>query len=205
MGRKSLKEPRQREIIKAFYKVAKKEGLENASIAKTAEVIGINPSLVMHYFKTKEHLVYGLIEYILDKYLLIYKIPPEYSGHPRKALLKIIDNIFSSKWNTLFDDSVSYSCYSLAFRNKIIKEKYKNLLDALRERLRLLIQDCKDLGILSVEDPALTADIIFVLVDGAYYYLSLVSDKEEYQRKLMRYKRQAAAYLSFVPSAELAK
>lgn len=204
MGRKSLKEPRQREIIKAFYKVAKKEGLENASIAKTAEVININPSLVMHYFKTKEHLVYGLIEYILDKYLLIYNIPPEYAGHPKKALLKIIDNIFSSKWNTLFDDSVSYSCYSLAFRDKIIKEKYKNLLDALREKLRQLIQDGKDMRILAVEDPALTADIIFVLVDGAYYYLSLVSDKGEYQRKLMQYKRQAVAHLNFVSAVELA-
>jgi len=204
MGRKSLKEPRQREIIKAFYKVAKKEGVENASIAKTAEVIGINPSLVMHYFKTKEHLVYGLIEYILDKYLLIYKIPPERAAHPKKALLAIIDNIFSSKWNTLFDDSVSYSCYSMAFRNKIIKEKYKNLLDTLREKLAQAIQDCKDAGMLSVEDPALTADIIFVLVDGAYYYLSLVGDKDEYQRKLIQYKRQAVAYLNFASVAELA-
>jgi len=204
MGRKSLKEPRQREIIKAFYKVAKKEGVENASIAKTAEVININPSLVMHYFKTKEHLIYGLIEYILDKYLLIYKIPPERAAHPKKALLSIIDNIFSSKWNTLFDDSVSYSCYSMAFRNKIIKEKYKNLLDTLRAKLAHLIQDCKEAGILSVEDPALTADIIFVLVDGAYYYLSLVGDKEEYQHKLIQYKRQAVAYLNFVSVAELA-
>ncbi|HEY4205384.1 MAG TPA: TetR/AcrR family transcriptional regulator [Puia sp.] len=204
MGRKSLKEPRQKEIIRAFYKVAKKEGLENASIAKTAEVVGINPSLVMHYFKTKEHLIYGLIEYILDKYLLIYKLPPEYAAHPKKALLAVIDNIFSSKWNTLFDDSVSYSCYSLAFRDRIIKEKYKNLLDALRERLRQLIQDGNDMGILEVEDPALTADIIFVLVDGAYYYLSLVTDRQEYQHKLMRYKRQALTHLNLV-AAELAR
>lgn len=205
MGRKSLIVPRQKEIIKAFYKVAKKEGLENASIAKTAESIGINPSLVMHYFKTKDHLVYGLIEYILDKYLLIYKIPPEYTTHPKKALLKVIDNIFSNKWNILFDDSVSYSCYSLAFRDKIIKERYKSLLDALRQKLELLIQDCKNIGVLEVEDPALVADIIFVLVDGAYYYLSLVTDREEYQHKLMQYKQQAVAYLNFVSAGQLVK
>jgi AcrR family transcriptional regulator len=205
MGRKSLIVPRQKEIIKAFYNVAKKEGLENASIAKTAESININPSLVMHYFKTKEHLVYGLIEYILDKYLLIYKIPPEYSAHPRKALLRVIDNIFSNKWNTLFDDSVSYSCYSLAFRDKVIKEKYKSLLDVLRQKLELLILDCKNEGVLEVEDPALIADLIFVLVDGAYYYLSLVKDKQEYQDKLMQYKKQAVAYLNFVSLAQLEK
>jgi len=197
MGRKSLKGPRQKEIIKAFYKVAKKEGLENASIAKTAELIDINPSLIVHYFKSKDHLVYGLIEYILDKYLLIYKVPPGDAAHPKTNLLSVIDNIFSSKWNTLFDDSVSYSCYSLAFRDKIIKGKYKVLLDALREKLRLLIVDCNDTGILTVKDPAHTADLIFVLVDGAYYYLSLVSDKEEYQDKLMQYKEQAISLLSF--------
>jgi AcrR family transcriptional regulator len=205
MGRKSLKEPRQKEIIKAFYKVAKKEGLENASIAKTAESIHINPSLVMHYFKTREHLIYGLIEYILDKYLLIYQIPSEYAAHPRDTLLKVIDNIFSSKWNTLFDDSVSYSCYSLTFRNKIIKGKYKQLLDALRKRLEQLIQDCNNKGALAVDDPAFTADIIFVLVDGAYYYLSLVDDKEEYQRKLMQYKQQAITHLNFVSSVQSRK
>lgn len=203
MGRKSLKDTRQKEIIKAFYKVAKKEGLENASIAKTAELIDINPSLVVHYFKSKDYLVYGLIEYILDKYLLIYKVPAEESSNPKTVLLQVIDNIFSSKWNTLFDDSVSYSCYSLAFRDKTIKDKYKVLLDTLRERLQQLIIDCNDMDILSVENPAHTADLIFVLVDGAYYYLSLVSDKKEYQQKLMQYKKQAISLLNFSPAPVL--
>jgi AcrR family transcriptional regulator len=203
MGRKSLKEVRQREIIKAFYKLAKKEGLENASVAKTAALIDINPSLVMHYFETKEALVYGLIEYILDKYLLIYQLPKESQGSSETALLQVIDNIFSHKWNTLFDDSVSYSCYSLTFRDKTIKEKYKKLLDTLRQNLAVLIGACKKEGILAVKDPALTADLIFVMVDGAYYYLCLVTDKKEYQLKLAQYKKQALALLNFV-SAEQA-
>src|SRR6201991_2493055 len=197
MGRKSLKGPRQKEIVKAFYKVAKKEGLENASIAKTAELIDINPSLIVHYFKSKDHLVYGLIEYILDKWLLIYEVSPKEAIDPRTTLLRVLDNVFSSKWNTLFDDSVSYSCYALAFRDKTIKDKYKVLLDTLRERLQQLIVDCNDMDILSVENPAHTADLIFVLVDGAYYYLSLVTDKKEYQQKLMQYKKQALSLLNF--------
>lgn len=202
MGRKSLKGTRQKEIIKAFYKVAKKEGLENASIAKAAELIDINPSLVVHYFKSKDHLVYGLIEYILDKYLLIYKVPPEDAEDAQTHLLKVIDNIFSSKWNTLFDDSVSYSCYALAFRDKIIKGKYKELLDSLRQRLQQLITECHEQKVLHVQDPALTADLIFVLVDGAYYYLSLVGDKKEYQQKLAQYKKQALLLLNFSSPVE---
>lgn len=196
MGRKSLKGARQKEIIKAFYKVAKKEGLENASIAKAAELIDINPSLVVHYFKSKDQLVHGLIEYILDKWLLIYKVPAEDAEDPKTHLLKVIDNIFSSKWNTLFDDSVSYSCYALAFRDKTIKGKYKELLDTLRQRLQELIVECNNRKVLSIENPALTADLIFVMVDGAYYYLSLVGDKQEYQEKLVQYKKQALLLLN---------
>lgn len=201
MGRKSIKASRQKEIIEAFYKVAKKEGLENASIAKTAALIDINPSLVIHYFNTKESLVYGLIEYILDKYLLIFKTPSGYREEPQKRLLFIIDNIFSHKWNILFDDSVAYSCYSLVFRDKKVKEKYKVLLDTLRHNLKEIIEECNELGVLSVKNPALAADIIFVIVDGAYYYLSLVKNKTEYQEKLANYKQQALLQLNLSASA----
>jgi AcrR family transcriptional regulator len=195
MGRKNLKEPRQKEIIQAFYKLAKKEGLENASIAKTAELINVNPSLIMHYFKTKDYLVYGLIEFILDKYLLIYKLNNIDSRNPKMILKRIIDNIFSKKWNTLFDDGVSYSCYSLTFRNKIIRQKYKILLDTLRKSLEESIVACNKSKLLSVKNPSATADLIFVLVDGAYYYLSLVDNKTEYIKKLNQYKKQAIKLL----------
>lgn len=195
MGRKSLKITRQKEIIKAFYKVSKKEGLENTSIAKTAKAMGINPSLIMHYFATKDDLVYGLIDYILDKYLLIYQVNFFTEKNPKSALLSVIDNVFSKKWNTLFDDGVSYSCYSLTFQDKKIKRKYKLLLDTLRKTLTDIIISCNEMKIIKVADPALTADLIFVLVDGAYYYLSLVEDKKEYETRLKVYKQQAIQLL----------
>jgi AcrR family transcriptional regulator len=207
MGRKSLKEVRSKEIIEAFYKLAKKEGLENASIAKTAEILDMNPSLIVHYFKTKEYLVYGLIEYILDKYLLIFDVPKAIENDPEQTLLRVLDNIFSDKWNKLFDDSVSYSCYALAFRDPVIKEKYKNLLDSLRQRLVELIIKSNETGKIAVKDPVIAADMIFILIDGAYYYLSLVSDKQEYKQKIARYKEQALEHLRFVsvPSSHSGK
>lgn len=195
MGRKSLKPVRQKEIIRVFYQVAKKEGLENASIAKTAKAMNITPSLVMHYFATREELIYGLIDYILDKYLLIYHVPRDTETDPKSTLLGVIDNIFSKKWNTLFDDGVSYSCFSLAFRDKRIKHKYKLLLDRLRKTLEELLISCKRRKIVKVSNPALTADLIFILVDGAYYYLSLVEDPEEYTAKLALYKQRAIQLL----------
>lgn len=198
MGRKSLSDERKKEIVKAFYRLAQKEGLENASIAKTAELIDINPSLIIHYFKTKEYLLYGLIDFILDKYLLIFHIPASAYATPHEKLLKVIDKIFSRKWNVLFDDSVAYSCYALAFRNISIKKKYKELMDVLRKNLADLIIDCNNNGQLSIDNPQYAAELIFILVDGAYYYLSMINDKKEYANKLENYKKEAIKILSLL-------
>ena len=198
MGRRSLKDARQKEIIEVFYQIARKEGLENASLAKIAEMAGMNPSLIIHYFKSREQLVNGLIEYILDRYLGIFNVPASAGSTPKTTLLKIIDNVFSKKWNILFDDSVSYSCYALALRDEALASRYKQLLDTLRTNMEQYIRACKKEGLLQVVNPAVTADLIFVLVDPAYYYLSLVKDEKEYAAGLKRYKKQAITLLNFV-------
>jgi Transcriptional regulator len=191
MGRKSLKEARQLEIVKVFYKVAKKEGLENTSIAKIAKVMDINPSLIIHYFQTKEELTYALIDYILEKYLLIYTIGKDSRIPLQEALLTVVDDLFSKKWNKLFDDGLFYSCYALTFREKKIKNMYKNLTDSLRERLATLIERCRTAQLIDVGNPRLTADLIFALVDGAYFYLTLSTDTKTFDKKIIDYKIEA--------------
>ncbi len=198
MGRKSLKETRRLEIIKVFYQVAKKEGYENTSIAKIAKVMDINPSLIIHYFETKEGLTYELIDHILDRYLLIYTIKNKGKA-TLDDLQDTIEMLFSKKWNLLFDDGLFYTFYALAFREKKIKLKYKLILDALRNGLALMIEHCNEQHITDVENPQDTADFIFVLVDGAYFYLSMESDKKAYLDRLAYYKQKAYDALSISP------
>ncbi len=190
MGRKSLKETRQLEIIKTFYSVAKKEGYENTSIAKIAKVMDINPSLISHYFETKEDLTYALIDYILERYLLIYTFNNS-NGISLADLQKTIEMLFSKKWNLLFDDGLFYTFYALAFREKKIKTKYKIILDSLRHALTSMIEQCNEKEFINVPSPEAAADLIFVLVDGAYFYLSLESDKKAYAERLEYYKNKA--------------
>ena len=194
MRRKSLKPLRQKAIIKAFYKVARKEGLENASIAKVAAVLEVNPSLVIHYFSTKQDLMHGLIEYILERYRLLYN-SENGTTHPKKRLVKIIHNLFSRKWNKLFDDGVFYSSYALIFRDKTVKEHYKKLHDHLRNILKEALQEAKDHGVIDIPDVENTADLIFIFVEGAYYYLSMVSDKAEYEMRIRNYEQTVLSVL----------
>ncbi|SEO31856.1 DNA-binding transcriptional regulator, AcrR family [Mucilaginibacter gossypiicola] len=198
MGRKSLKEARQQEIVKMFYEVAKKEGYENTSIAKIAKVMDINPSLILHYFETKEDLTYALIDHILESYLSIYTIKDKEQA-TLENLQRTLEMLFSKEWNVLFDDGLFYTFYALAFREEKIKSKYKIILDALRQRLAAIIEQCNEKGLTAIKAPQTAADFIFVLVDGAYFYLSLENDMEAYTRRLSYYKQKAYEFLEIPP------
>lgn len=194
MGRTSLKQTRQKEIVQAFYEVSKKMGLENASLAKVADHMDINPSLVVHYFKTRDALFSGLISFILEKYNDIYQANGDTYSTP-KELRALIENLFSRKWNKLFDDSVFYSCYAMTYRDKKIRKAFKALHDSLRALLVDALRKAKQHQIVDISNEKVTAEVIFALVEGAYYYLGMVDSKEEYNAKLRLLKTQALSIL----------
>jgi AcrR family transcriptional regulator len=190
MGRKSLKEDQQKKIIEAFYEVAKREGIENTSFGKVAKELDMHPSLVVHYFSTKEEMLLGLIDFIMLSYQNIYMAEDDHTNALDK-LIEVLNNIFSRKWNNYIDDSIFYNCFALIFRNNLIKEQFRELHILLRKWLENLIQACVDQQMITCEDPATIADLIFVISDGAYYYLSMINDPELYDRHMSTYKIQA--------------
>lgn len=159
----------------------------------------VNPSLILHYFTTKEDLTYALIDYILERYLLIFTIENK-EEIVLSDLQNTIEMLFSKKWNLLFDDGLFYTFYALAFREKTIRTKYKTILDSLRLALASMIEQCHKCNLINVSDPQIAADLIFVLVDGAYFYLSLESDKKAYSERLDYYKNKAYQILGLEPS-----
>ncbi|MGM0621729.1 MAG: TetR/AcrR family transcriptional regulator [Bacteroidota bacterium] len=187
MGRKSLKETRQKEIVIGFYKVAKKEGLKNASIAKVAECLKVNPSLIIHYFKTRKELINALVDFILKRYLEIYKLDGGIDS--KEKLLALIDHLFSRSWHRLFDDGVFYSCYAMIYRNPSIKEKYKLLHDTLLLKFRQSLAEAQNNNIIEIDNLEETTEVIFSMVDGAYFSLGMISDLEERDRKAAFYKQ----------------
>jgi AcrR family transcriptional regulator len=187
MGRKSLKDIRQKEIIKAFYTVAKKEGVENTSIAKVAKHMNINPSLVLHYFNSRDEMIYCFVEYILERYSNIFIVDGENIDTTEKVIA-LVDNLFSRKWNKYIDDGVFYSFYAQTFRDKKIKKVYKELHDNLRRLLRQALASACDNNVIELNDIDQTTDVIYVMVDGSYYYLSMFKDKEILNTRLENYR-----------------
>lgn len=194
MGRTSLKEVRQKEILQAFYTVAKKIGLENASIAKVAEHLDINPSLVVHYFKTRDALLEELVHYTLEQYSNIYKTNGEQYSDVHE-LEQLIDNLFSRKWDKLFDDGVFYSCYALTYRNRKLRIVFRELHDSLRLYLVQALKKAKKNKIIAIKNEQETAEIIFALMEGGYYYLGMTDSAAEYAKRMNLLKKQACAIL----------
>lgn len=193
MGRKSLKEIRQKEIVVAFYKVAKKEGLKNASIAKVAENLKINPSLIIHYFKSRKELLNALVDFILKRYLEIYKLDGGIDS--KEKLDALVDYLFSRNWHRLFDDGVFYSCYALIYRNPSVKDKYKELHDTLISKFRESLKEAQDNNIIKVDDLDETAEVIFSMVDGAYFSLGMEKASAERNKRADIFKKHVKQML----------
>jgi len=179
---------RKREIVEGFYNLSIVNGLENTSIAKIGKHLDMPPSLIMHYFPTREILISNLIDYILEKYLLIYQpIIKDLEQNESVDASLIVETLFSRNWNLLFDDGVFYSCYALIFRNDKIKKEYRILHEKLRESLKEILDKNKEM---EGKDTAVLAEQIFVVVEGAYYYLSMFDDEAAYSQKVTYFKNQ---------------
>lgn len=128
----------------------------------------------------------ALVDFILKRYLEIYKLNGGINS--KEKLVALIDHLFSRSWHRLFDDGVFYSCYALIYRDPSIKYKYKELHDTLIMKFCQSLQEACENNIVEIEDINQTAEVIFAMVDGAYFSLGMESDSQELERKATIYK-----------------
>jgi AcrR family transcriptional regulator len=197
MGRKKLNAIRKKEIIFSFYEVAKKIGLENASLAKIADEMNISKSLIIHYFHSREALLIGLNTYMLEQHLYIVS-NKNIKLDSKESIEKLIHSLFSRSWNSYFDDGVFYSCYALIYRMKEFNESFKKYLEKLHIILEKQLTEAKENNLIKNDNIKEVTEIIYALIDGAYYYLGLFEeDDENYKNKLNLYQKYAFDLLQF--------
>lgn len=198
MGRKSLSNIRRDEIIIHYYEVAKDVGLEYASVGKIADEMQISKGLVMHYFGTKESLLLALNDYILKRYLDFINLESHLNISSKQELENFVTELFSRKWGDYVDDSVFYSFYALIFRNEIIKANFKIFLKTLRQNLQVILENCKDKNVITNENINELSDLLFIMIDGAYFNLgAYFNDDQEYLTKTQLYIEQSLQLIDF--------
>jgi AcrR family transcriptional regulator len=163
-------ELRRPEILKSFYETIVAEGVEGASIGKTAKRMGIHPSLIMHYFSTKERMMVELVDQITGEYQTLLDGLKNVKGDPRDRFLKLMDLIWSDAWYAMTDISADFSVISTSFRNRDIHKRLHLMYANFKKYLVKELKSFAGAGIIDVEDPARSAEIIIAMLEGYRHF-----------------------------------
>lgn len=175
MGRKSKADERKPEILRSAYEVVKREGLENTTLGRIAEHMGVATSLLTHYFKSKEEIIRQLADFMVGIYdesvLLDYSKIPD----PAERIEAILDARLWEYSRQVVDDKVWYDVYNLSLRNEKIKECFEDLYKrdaaAVKHELDVIVNDMPA----SVDTDALAGAVI-MMSEGISYYYSIIKD-----------------------------
>ena len=183
MGRKSKAKVRQKEILSHFYDVIIDEGFEGASIAKIAKRMDVNPSLLIHYFSTKDAMVLGLMDHIVSTYSA--QLFPDFSevSDPKERWDDVLEVSSQIQWDRIMNGTVFFSFYTLALRMPEIKKRFNSLYDGIRSTLTHEIQLAHKAGIINVQDADLEAEKMISIIEGHNFYHNLKEEGENTDRR----------------------
>ncbi len=177
MRREQHVELRRREMLAAYYQVLMEEGLQGASIAKIARRIDAPPSLLIHYFGTKEQMTIELVDYLLEEYRHGYGDRLAAIADPLERLRAILDTFFDPEYHQLLDDSVFYACFYISLRHPEVRRRYAALYETSLELVETTITACMKAGHLQRDDPHELAVTIKALEEGYAFLIGGGADE----------------------------
>ena len=184
MGRKSKANLRKPEILEHFYQVLNSEGFENVSIAKVAQHMDVNPSLLIHYFHTKEAMVVEFVDYLLHRYETALVQELQSQEQPQQRLEIVLNLLFGPKWTSLTDPSAFYACYYLALRNAQVLERFQTMYLHFKQYLLKEIHVWQTHQLLKPNlDPDLLADYLIAQFEGLLYYGHIQQNPQQFAQQ----------------------
>lgn len=158
-------------ILRSFQEVIEEVGFENASVARVAEKAGVHPSLIIHYFGTKEKMVSALVDEALATYgRLIAELPRD--GEPAIRLERLLGLIWSRKWHQAVSFPVIFSMLALSRRDDEVMGRVRHLYHNYRQYLAGQISFFVDEGVVTVEDERAAVQALISLSEGSHYFSS---------------------------------
>ena len=178
MRREEWARIRRREMLAAYYQVLKDEGLQGASIAKIAKLIDAPPSLLIHYFGTKQQMTIELVDYLLEEYRQGYGDKLAAISDPGVRLDAILGAFFDPEYHQLLDDSVFYACFYLSLRHPEVRRSYAALYEASLELVETTLVECMAAGHLAPDDAHQLAVVVKALEEGYAFLIGGGADEE---------------------------
>lgn len=185
-------------ILQAFYKLVAEYGMENVSIAKIAKDINIPSSLIFYYFKNKQELIYGLIDYMFEKCISISTPDIDRTNKDVKGeFIKFVDCLFSVSGAIEIDSRVYFSCVNIALRDKKAKGKFAAYTEHANEKLLKNIEYFSTEGVISYDNTAEVVYYLMVMIAGLQDTLDFLDDHEKFKCIVDFHRKQLFKFLEF--------
>ena len=170
MGRKDKSHLRRKEIIENCYNVIAQHGWENATLKRIGKEMGVAPSLLMHYFSSKEELFHSVFDYMIERMDSTYleKISPTASS--RKRLELFLETNLSFELPNAVADNVFYGALYLSLKDEKLKKSFRKIYDHDRDLISKMVRNLIDEENLEGINPELVAVQIVSFIEGLYLF-----------------------------------
>lgn len=174
-------ETRKPEILEGYYRVLIEEGFEGSSIGKIAAHLHIHPSLILHYFKTKENLEFAMIDLLASKYKSEHMLNFAKLEDNSERFAAIMDLIFSYKWSRTVDPGVHFGFYYKSFRDERISDLLSDMFSWLRDFLHQEFIVFNKAEIIRVNDELKAADFVITLMEGLEFHAHFLGNEQPFE------------------------
>ena len=178
MRREEWARIRRREMLAAYYEVLLEEGLQGAPVAKIAKRIDAPPSLLIHYFGTKEQMTIELVDYQLERYQKTQGALLESIADPLERLRAIVDHLFSVEYHQLLDDRAFYALFYVSLTHSTVRRALARVYQESLALIEKSLRECMDAGRVALHDPHELAVTLKALEEGYAVLIGGAADEE---------------------------
>lgn len=164
---------KKQDILKTYAAVIERQGLEGASLGAVARQLGINQSLIFHYFENKDDLTCQLTEHVCEMCIKSYEkaFPKDgdLTAEAFKAFVGYILEIHQNRRRTV-SPKLYFALTYLLPRQPQVKESFARLTATLVDTLSTQLERFKAAGVIHVSDTRMAARTLLCLADGILCY-----------------------------------
>lgn len=164
-----------KKIVEAMYKLIAENGYAKASIGQIAERVSINKASVYYYFKSKDDILFEMLDSFFDEEIVGYTFYEtsnyeEYKNHFKKIGDELIDNYQNDIEFRKFYAEISI----VGERNETVKAKLLKMEIALKSFIEKFFKHGLNIKVLNADfDVELSTNmtlLIFAGMDNAVTY-----------------------------------
>jgi len=141
-GTKASEEARRKQIVRAAYDVASRRGLAGLTVRQVAAKADLSTGLVIFHFKSKEHLVTALLDYVLETTTVLH-LTDDIASIP--APLDRLMALLVREMNRLSAEPrrirLFFDFWAKGFTHPVIRARMQGELDRYREAFRPIAEE----------------------------------------------------------------